>query len=156
MLRESVQQVAAFRRTHESHMLINAHPAFADAASAAGCINEPPEGQKPTMEMRAAQLRVLPRREQSDPFAYAQWLVFAAEHPEVDDRLIYFVSLRERYADGAELTACCAPRPTIRAAHRHAHSALSFKMHASKACGVQQAAHVFAASSATLAAAEAM
>lgn len=42
--RHFASHVAGFRRAHQSHMLINAHPCFGDAASAAGCINEPTHG----------------------------------------------------------------------------------------------------------------
>ena len=104
--RHFASHVAGFRRTHASHMLINAHPLFGDAAYAAGCINEPLEGTRPSMEMQAHRLRVRPRREQADPFAYQMWHDFAADYPEVADKLIYFVTLRDAYADGEELTAC--------------------------------------------------
>ena len=94
--RHFASHVAGFRRTHASHMLINAHPAFGEAAYAAGCINEPMDGTRPSMEMRAAKLRVRSRRAQADPFAYAAWLDFAEEFEEVGDKLIYFVTTNEK------------------------------------------------------------
>ena len=109
--RHFATHVASYRRRGPpaTHMLINAHPHFADAAYAAGCINEPSSGQQPTMEMRVARLRVTPKFRGVAQSGYAQWLAFSAEHPELLHDQIYFVTLKESYADGDELTACCAP-----------------------------------------------
>jgi len=97
--------VASYTPSPRSHVLVNAHPAFGDAAFAAGCINEPPIGEKPSMEMRCTRLRVRPKHQQLDPSALAAWQEFVAEFPEVTEKQIFFVSLRNRYAAHEELTA---------------------------------------------------
>ncbi len=100
--------VASYRREHGCHVMLNAHPIFADAAFALGCVNEPPPGESPTLEMRAAQLRLLKPRDEEEAAA-AAWHEFVEEHPEVLERHIYFVTLGKCYDDGAELTASYGP-----------------------------------------------
>ena len=81
--RHFATHTVSFRRSSSSHMLINAHPLFADAAFAGGCINEPLPDDSPTMELTLARLKVAPRREQPDPTALHHWAAFTSEHPEV-------------------------------------------------------------------------
>jgi hypothetical protein len=60
---------------------------------------------QPSMEMRAATLRVRAKREQPFADAVAHWSVFAAEYPEVRGENIFFMSLRSAYGPSEELTA---------------------------------------------------
>jgi hypothetical protein len=41
------------------------------------------------------QLRVLPAAQQPDPSALAHWETFAIEYPEVTEKQLWFVTLRE-------------------------------------------------------------
>ena len=103
--RHFATHVVSYRLSADVHLLVNAHPIFADAAFAAGCINEPPEDEEPSMEMRIAKLRPRPRREQIDPSALEHWAAFAREFPEVTKRHIYFISQKQCFHPGEELTA---------------------------------------------------
>ena len=78
-----------------SHVLVNAHPIFGDAAYAAGCINEPLLDETSSLELRCMHLRVLPAAQQPDPSALAHWETFAMEYPEVTEKQLWFVTLRE-------------------------------------------------------------
>ena len=96
--RHFATHVASFRRRYGEHFLINAHPIFANGAYAAGCINEPNEGNSASMEMQSAKLTVK-QRDQDDPFAYKAWRKFAEEFEEVLESVIYFVTTNESYED---------------------------------------------------------
>ena len=96
--RHFATHVASFRRRYGEHFLINAHPIFANGAYAAGCINEPNEGNTASMEMQSAKLTVK-QRDQDDPFAYKAWRKFAEEFEEVLESVIYFVTTNESYED---------------------------------------------------------
>lgn len=57
------------------------------------------------MELNIATLQVLPSHMQDDPSTSDAWEAFAADFPEVLDRHVYFVSLKESYQAGEELIA---------------------------------------------------
>ena len=49
------------------------------------------------MEMRCTRLKVLPQSDQTDQEALAHWKIFASEYPEVEDRQLFFVTLKSNY-----------------------------------------------------------
>ena len=115
--RHFATHTVSFRRRHGSHMLVNAHPLFSNAAYAGGCINEPLADDAPSMELTLARLRVAPRREQPDPTALHQWATFAAEHPEALDSHVWCVRRAPSYTPPAvtparTLTLTLALTPT--------------------------------------------
>ena len=109
--RHFATHVVAFRRQHDEHMLVNAHPIFADAAFAGGCINEPLCDEEPTMELVTARLRPLPRKEQPGGAATMRhWSAFISEFPEVLQKHTFFASIKEgAFSSGEELTASYGP-----------------------------------------------
>jgi hypothetical protein len=76
-------------------VLVNAHPIFEDAAYAAGCINEPLLDETSSLELQCMQLRVLPAAQQPEPSALTHWETFAIEYPEVTEKQLWFITLRE-------------------------------------------------------------
>ena len=103
--RHFATHVVSYRAASDKHLLVNTHPIYADTAYAAGCINEPPVDGSPSMEMCLAELCPLPAAEQLDPSALKHWAAFTEEYPEVRQRHIFFVSQKQAYELGEELTA---------------------------------------------------
>lgn len=54
--RHFASHVVSYRRCHGAHMLINAHPCFANAAYALGTVNEPRHGESASLEIRLRRL----------------------------------------------------------------------------------------------------
>ena len=83
------------------------------------------------MELCVAKLKLRPAHEQPEPTALTHWQTFVREHPEVRDRHVYFVTLRDRYADEEELTASCTRRAAPRVATaRRVHAFSRGRLHA--------------------------
>ena len=101
--RHFATHVIEFERGAQS-VLVNAHPAFGNAAFAAGAINEPPPTRAPTLEIR--KLRIEVDLSGASKLVQQQWREFAAAFPEVLEPHPFFATLRKSYRDGAELTAC--------------------------------------------------
>ena len=57
--RHLATHVATVYRKREGHVLVNAHPAFANAASIVGMINEPAAGEKANLNMIASSAKLV-------------------------------------------------------------------------------------------------
>ena len=53
--RHFATHVVTYRAGPGSHLLINAHPVFAESAFALGLVNEPPDDMRPSLEMQLMQ-----------------------------------------------------------------------------------------------------
>jgi len=103
--------VVQFTRRAREHLLVNAHPMFRNSAFIMGNANEPFRGP-PTLELEE---RTLPPLEDDDPLmvraglvqpagARAAFELFRFEFPEVAEKSAYFLTKRDAYPLGEELS----------------------------------------------------
>ena len=98
-------------RSADEHMLVSAHPLFGSSAYVMGNVNEPPRGA-PSLELVETQLVALANDDPlmvragltQDKKSLAAFEAFAKEQTEVKMKGTFFVTKRDSYPDGEELT----------------------------------------------------